>query len=328
MINNLVKLVLDKGGSLTPLKISTEFTGGTGICNPSIFIDNNKILCIIRHVEYVLYHCPNNQKYQSHWGPLAYLNPEDDARLKTINYLCVLNDDLSVKESYKIDTRYFDKTPIWEFVGLEDARLVKWNNKLYLTGVRRDTTPNGEGRMELSQITFKDNTVKEISRLRIHPPTNEYSYCEKNWMPVLDKPYHYIRWTNPTQIVKVDPITGQSEIVFQGKEVNIDTPYQIRGNSQIISWKNYDIGIIHEVNLWRNENDNKDAIYTHRIIVWDKKGNIVKTSDNFNFMTAQIEFACGAANINNDIIFTFGFQDNAAFALRIPEKVFEEIINE
>ena len=146
-------------------------------------------------------------------------------------------------------------------------------------------------------------------------------------MPILDKPYHYIRWANPTQIVKVDPITGRSEIVFQGEEFKIDTPYQIRGNSQIIPWKKFNIGIIHEVNLWYNENDNKDAIYTHRIIVWDKQGNIVKTSDAFNFMTAKIEFACGLVNINNNIIVTFGFQDNAAFALTIPDKVFEEIIN-
>lgn len=328
MINNLVKLVLDKGGSIMPLKIPAELTGGTGICNPSIFVDEDKILCVIRHVEYILYHCPNEQKYQSPWGPLAYLNPEDDARLKTINYLCVLNDDLSVKESYKVDTKYFDKTPIWEFVGLEDARLVKWDNKLYLTGVRRDTTTNGEGRMELSQVIFKDNQVKEISRSRIHPPTNDYSYCEKNWMPILDKPYHYIRWANPTQIVKVDPVTCKSEIIFQGFEHNIDTPYQIRGNSQIVKWKNYYIGIVHEVNLWYNENQNKDAIYVHRIIVWDEKFNIVKTSDCFNFMPTEIEFVCGAANINNDIIITFGFQDNASFALTIPDKVFEEIINE
>jgi len=328
MIDNLVKFVLDRGGSITPLKISAELTGGTGICNPSIFIDNDQILCNIRHVEYALYHCPDKQKYQSFWGPLAYLNPEDDARLKTINYLCVLNNDLSVKESYKVDTKYFDKTPIWEFVGLEDARVVKWEDKIYLTGVRRDTTPNGEGRMELSQVIFKDNKYQEISRLRIQPPTNEYSYCEKNWMPILDKPYHYIRWTNPTQIVKVDIITGKSEIVFQGKEAKIDTPYQLRGNTQIISWKKYDIGIIHEVDLWRNENQNKDAIYTHRIIIWDKQGNLVKTSDCFNFMTAKIEFACGLANINDNIIVTFGFQDNAAFALTIPNNVFEEIINE
>ena len=37
-----------------------------------------------------------------------------------------------------------------DFIGLEDGRLLKWNDKYYLTGVRRDTTTNGQGRMELS----------------------------------------------------------------------------------------------------------------------------------------------------------------------------------
>lgn len=328
MINNLVKLVLDNGGSITPLKIPAEITGGLGICNPSIFIDDDMILCNIRHVEYCLYHCHGEKKYQSPWGPLAYLNPEDDARLKTINYLCHLNNDLSVKEYYKVDTSYFDKTPIWSFVGLEDGRVVKWDGKLYLTGVRRDTTTNGEGRMELSQIIYKNGKYQEISRSRIQPPTTEYSYCEKNWMPILDKPYHYVRWANPTQIIKVDPVTCNSEIVFQGPEINIDTQYQIRGNSQIVKWKEYYIGITHEVNLWFNENNNKDAIYTHRIIVWDRDFNLIKTSDSFNFMVAKIEFACGATNKNDDIIITFGYQDNSSFALTIPKKVMEELINE
>ena len=66
MINNLVKFVLDRGGSIMPLKISAESTEGTGICNPSIFIDGDQILCNIRHVEYALYHCENNQKYQKY----------------------------------------------------------------------------------------------------------------------------------------------------------------------------------------------------------------------------------------------------------------------
>ena len=42
---------------------------------------------------------------------------------------------------------------------LEDARLIKWLNKYYLSGVRRDTTPNGVGRMELSEIEIDEDTA-------------------------------------------------------------------------------------------------------------------------------------------------------------------------
>jgi predicted GH43/DUF377 family glycosyl hydrolase len=44
-------------------------------------------------------------------------------------------------------------------------------------------------------------------------------------------------------------------------------------------------------------------------------------------MTGRIEFVCGAAVIENDLIITYGFHDNAAFALKIPENVVEELIN-
>jgi hypothetical protein len=45
-------------------------------------------------------------------------------------------------------------------------------------------------------------------------------------------------------------------------------------------------------------------------------------------MTGRIEFVCGAAVIDNDLVVTFGFYDNAAYALRIPHVVVEELINE
>lgn len=53
--------------------------------------------------------------------------------------------------------------------------------------------------MELSLIS---SGAKETERSRIEPPTK--SYCEKNWMPILDMPFHYVKWTSPTEVVKVN----------------------------------------------------------------------------------------------------------------------------
>jgi len=50
----------------------------------------------------------------------------------------------------KVDTSALDVTPMWEFVGEEDCRVVQWLGDYYLVGVRRDTTTNGVGRMEYS----------------------------------------------------------------------------------------------------------------------------------------------------------------------------------
>jgi len=144
--------------------------------------------------------------------------------------LCQLDPNtLAIEQYKKVDTSKLDVTPVWEFIGLEDARVVDWKDKLYLTGVRRDTKTDGEGRMELSTI---DAGSKETERYRIEPPTK--SYCEKNWMPILDMPFHYVKWTNPTEVIKVDPKTGTSKTVYI-IEQDVTFPRDIRGGSQVIT---------------------------------------------------------------------------------------------
>lgn len=320
-MNNLCQLALQKGGSLNYLMLPATITEGFGLTNPSILIHNGHYFLNLRHVQYALYHSEGEQKFQSSWGPLAYLNPEDDLTLKTTNYFCELDPNtLTIDKYQKIDTSKLDVKPLWEFIGLEDARVVYWDNSLFLSGVRRDTTTNGEGRMELSTI---DNKNKETKRVRIEPPTKG-SYCEKNWMPILDLPYHYVKWTNPTEVVKVDPIKGISETVFS-VEQKIKFPRDIRGGSQVITIGNYYVAITHEVNLWHNEQGKKDAQYYHRFIIWDKKWNIVAHSSELKFMTGAIEFTCGLAFDGNDIIIPFGFQDSTAFILKFPINLLETL---
>jgi len=334
MNRNLCKKILSEGGKIIPLLINPKDSKGLGLMNPSILLDKTKILLNLRNINYTLYHCEGSQLFNNRWGPLSYLHPEHDMHLRTYNFMCELDpESLEIKNYCLTDTSTFDVEPLWDFVGLEDARLVRWEDKLFQCGVRRDTTPNGVGRMELSEIIEKDPSTlkegeskyKEISRSRIEPPNNANSYCEKNWVPVLDMPYHFVKWTNPTEVVKVNTTTKMSQTVFLGKS-HIPNMPDFRGGTQVITWKNYRMCIVHEVNLFNNKLQQKDATYTHRFVVWDKDWNIVKLSDSFSFMDGEIEFVCGLAIYKKDLLITFGFQDNAAFLLKIPENLIEEII--
>jgi len=321
MINNLAKLAIENGGSVTPILIPSELTGGTGLCNPSINVIDGELKLNLRHVQYTLYHSEGEQKFPNQWGPLAYLNPEDDITLTTQNFICNLDPNtLNVESFSKVDTSKLDVKPIWEFVGLEDARLVKWEGREFLCGVRRDTTTNGEGRMELSEIV--DN--KEIARYRIEPPTP--SYCEKNWMPINDMPFHFVKWSNPTEVVKVDLKTLSSETVYIS-EKTADIKRDLRGGSQVIKYENYYIALTHEVDLWFNESGQKDAQYYHRFIVWDKDWNIVKTSNEFKFFEAAIEFSCGMVIHNNNLLISVGFQDNTSYIVQLSLQFFNEFLN-
>jgi len=326
---NLVQKSVQHGGKLAPLVIPTGLTSGTGLMNPSVFIDSDgDILVNLRHVNYTLYHSENTQKFPSRWGPLSYLHPEKDQRLVTENYLCRLNSDLVMTDHTKVDMLSLHQ-PIWEFVGLEDARLVQWDDQYHLIGVRRDTTTNGVGRMEYSTIELdKDNwSAKEIHRARIPAPAPDQSYCEKNWVPVVDKPHHFIKWTMPTELVKANPEDSTCEQVFV--KPTFPSPADQRGSSHLIRWGNMYISITHEVDLFKNYLNQKDGIYKHRLVLWDDQLNIVGLSpEPWTFLDARIEFCVGAAKLGEDLLISFGFQDNAAFVLQVPKLIVEDMIME
>jgi len=309
-------LALQANGRIQPLTFNSKESGHTGLTNPSVLYADGQLFTNIRNVQYALYHSEFQQHFQNQWGCLAYLNPEDDITLRTKNFLSVDGGHFK-----PVDTSKLDKKPLWEFIGLEDARLVKWDGKLYLCGVRRDTTTNGEGRMELSEIV----DGKEVNRYRIEPP-NGHTYCEKNWMPILDMPFHFVKWSNPTEVVKVDINTLTSQTIVH-KEQSVSFPRDIRGGSQVVPYKDFYIAVTHEVDLWMNQKNNKDAHYYHRIIVWDKEWNIVQYTDEFKFLGANIEFCCGLAHKDDEFIMTFGFQDTTAYMLSMPTSFLEDFID-
>lgn len=313
MANSLTQIALRAGGSLHPIIIPSKLTGGTGLMNPSVYIDKGKVRLNLRHVNYTFYHS-EKKLFQHQYGPLTYVHPENDMHLVTTNYLCELDDKLNLSSYTKVNTSEFDTyKPLWDFVGLEDARLFRWEDKLYMCGVRRDTTKNGVGRMELCEI---DENGKELSRFRIPPPKDPNSYCEKNWMPILDVPYHFIKWSNPTEVVKIDPEKKTCETVHLGTAIPL--PNDLRGGSQVLKWDHGYIALTHEVALFNSKVGRKDAVYRHRFVIWDKDWNIIRYSRDFDLMSGHVEFAVGMAYQGSNVLISFGFQDNAAFVLKIP----------
>jgi hypothetical protein len=326
---NLVHKSVSQGGKLAPLILPHSHTLGMGLMNPSIFIDDDgDILVNIRHVNYTLYHSEKDQRFFSPWGPLSYLHPEKDQRLVTTNYIGRLDKDYNLINFTKVDYSRFDVPPIWEFVGEEDCRITQWDGNYYLIGVRRDTTPNGQGRMEYSKIELdKTNwTATEVQRVRIPPPVDFNSYCEKNWMPILDKPYHFVKWAMPTEVVWANPDKAECKQVLVKQTPQI-SPDQ-RGGTNVIVWGDYYIAFTHEVKLWKNYLNQKDSVYRHRMIVWDKEFNFIGLTSSFSFLDTPIEFCVGAAVIKKNLVLTFGVQDNCAFVLEIPKKVVNGMITE
>jgi hypothetical protein len=325
---NLTKKILDMGGIIEPICIDNNDSNGTGLCNASLLYNDNILHMILRNVEYTLHSSENEQKYQTCFeGPLSYYHKDNDLTLRTTNFYCIIDKEtLKIKKYNKIDTSKYDITPIWTFIGLEDARIVYWDNRYYAIGVRRDTTTNGQGRMEFSELKIDENSVKEISRTRIEVEDKE-SYCEKNWMPIKSKPFHFVKWSNPTEIVKVDLENKIANQIYIS-ENKINLPFDLRGGSQLIDWyDNTYLAIVHECKfVSQNLNGYKDADYFHRFIIWNSDWSINYISEPFNFMTAKVEFCTGLEEVDNNIIISFGFQDNACYAIKLSKNNLNQLI--
>jgi len=318
-------------GTNYPLLVDSIESKGTGLANPSVLRIEGTLYINIRMLNYTLYHSigakfwrDEGGKYPSRWGPLTYVHPENDARLVTENYTAKWGEGVNFSK-INMDC---DTESLWTFAGLEDGRLVKWDGDVYITGVRRDTTDNGQGRMELSKIINLSSRPKEISRVRIEHPTDPTRYCEKNWMPVRELPFHYIIDANPTRLVKVNPKTGKSTLVSEGEKLSIDG--DMRGSSQVIKHNGGYFAIVHDTNWWRFEErggENKDAIYRHRMVQWDENFVVQKVSKQFTFMDGQIEFCCGMDKLQHYFYITFGFEDNSAHMLKVNCKVIDDFFN-
>jgi hypothetical protein len=146
-------------------------------------------------------------------------------------------------------------------------------------------------------------------------------------MPIVDRPYQYIKWTVPTEVVEADPTAPKCKQISltKGARANADQ----RGGSQVIPWGEYYIAITHEVVLFKNYLKQKNGTYRHRLCVWDKDFNLIGLSPiSWSFLDGQIEFCAGAAEYNGNLLISFGFQDNAAFILDTPGHLVDELIVE
>jgi hypothetical protein len=327
-MSNFVNKMLEAGGSIHPLLVRSEYLEGPGLTNPSVYVDDDdKVFTNLRNISYTLYHS-EKRKYEHHWGPLVYIHPENDCYLRTNNILCEMDPhNMTVKKYCRVDTSNLDKNPLWEFVGLEDARIVRWDGKLYISGVRRDLDTIGTGRMELSELEIIGDTVKEISRHRIPAPNGDSSYCEKNWMPIKHLPYHYVKWTNATEVVKYDVENGTCETVSLTDWQDFGC-VDLRGGSQVLKWDGGYIALVHETYLYKSDAGRKDGVYRHRFVMWNKDWKLVKVSKQFSFLEGSIEFAVGMDYLGDDILITFGFQDNAAYILKFPKTFLEAFLEE
>lgn len=315
-----VKFAIDNGAIIKNIIVPSKLTNGTGIFNPSITKYNGHTYFVVRHVDFTVW-ASNTCEFTSMHGPMVNAQYEMH-HWSTRNYVGEFDSEYNVKWVSVVDTSKFDAPPLARFVGLEDCRLVVWNDSLLLVGCRRDHSPTVEGRIEVSEIVIDDKKVIEISRTQMPVIEGNYTFCEKNWMPLVDHPYNFVRWANPTQVVEYSDGRTLQKVI--GTEINLPRP--LKGGTPIIAWRGYYLGLVHETDLYNAKLSREESAYRHRFVVWDVDWNIVKVSSAFSFMTGQIEFANGLLMDGNDLVITFGFMDTSAYVLKVADSLVHDFV--
>lgn len=309
----MLKKFLQNGGAISPLLIPSSDSA----FNPSVCSVGDRLYINVRSCQYVLY---NGQTYNHPYGHAIYLHPESDLTLTTTNWFGELNSDLSI--SWISPVQMLPSESHWHFVGLEDARIAYWNERLYLCGVRRDVDSVGTGRMELSEISIDGTSVREVSRTRIPAPSPDTSYCEKNWMPIANRPFHWQKWGNPVEIVNY--ASGKTSTVLLG-----DTRYfnrDQRGGGQVIPYKDGWLTITHETLLFTDELGRKNARYLHRFSSWSSDWKLLNSTAPSSLFGFPIEFVTGLTRHRDEYVFSFGVSDNAAYVCSVPCSYLEDML--
>lgn len=257
----------------TTLKHTGEF-----VANPSIVLVNDEIIVNLRLISW------NNPKMHSR------------------NVLLKLNKDFSIIDEKEIVT--LPSTPVWDmYTGLEDGRLVHWNDTLFLCGSRRDELLTDINVPQMVQLENENEVCKTNIMFS--------SQREKNWMPISDMPNHFIRFASPLHIVNH---IGKTILIKDDRLSKWVTG--LRGSSQVIPYKDeYRICVIHEVD---NINDWDNRTYYHRFIIWDKNWNVMQVGKRFKFTDNRGDFCCGIAIIDDNMVLTYGDDCKTAHLVSFP----------
>lgn len=236
----------------------------------------------------------------------------------TENYIGILNDNTIhgrvIQRTYS-SNRYGPFGDV-VFSGREDIRLVVWNDRLYGICSRPD---------------IEDHIVMEL--LEFDEEFNVYHICyintgvhEKNWMPISDKPFHFMYSCNTSKVIRVE-LDGSFEFVNE-REAQCEW---LSGSTQLINYKDGYIGVVHRAHNMR---------YESQFVKFDRNYNIEQRSvwcrfsnpsvERFEGVTGEPgrEFCCGISRDDNSIYMTYSIMDTSPQLLTIPISLVDDLFKE
>jgi tetratricopeptide (TPR) repeat protein len=272
--------------------------------NPSIINHNNDFYINIRTSNYSMNIINNHLCYKVYDNDnIVDINNENPVVTK--NIICGLNK--SKCELQDLRMLNFDDFDLFKFnftvKGIEDIRLLSYNNDIYFVGNSREVTNNNSPKMLLGKYSTKENKVENLVVLHNY----EDNQCQKNWSPFVHDGKILLFYSfSPLVILEPNLETGKCTLYKKG---TMDLNYEfLRGGSQGFYIKGKLHFITHEV-IYEN-----GRIYLHRFVKMNEDLSIDKVSYPFYMKNQGIEYISGAVydDDKNEVLITWGSDDKFA----------------
>ncbi len=278
ILDNIIKPKIIK--DFTSTLYSEEYNALSGSCNFSI-IENStyggKYICIIR-----------------------YYARTPDLRI-TINKGIILDKNFNIIKTKIYKTNYNDY-----IAGIEDVRLINYNNDLYISGNKiieildHNNIVGFPGRIgvQINKFDFNKDTLEENTY--ITPTFIEKQEMEKNWVYFImnNETYFIYKWY-PLTITKLND--NKLEMY---KEINMPDEFKkVRGSTNGVIIGNEIWFLVHE----------KRKHYFHRFVVFDLNMNLIKYSNEFKFIDKTIEFCLSMIKKDNSLLLCYSYDDNHCY---------------
>ncbi len=298
-MNSLVRFIEEHGGKEYSFMYSPRLLKGKcSTSNTSCVWFRDELIVNSRIIEYIkLFQNKDVKALTSENNAQTYFYTTSgfDSR----NVMCKYSNGnlYNVIESIYPDSSYWD----CYYRGLEDGRLVVWNDKLYIYGTRWDRVEN-LGCICVYELNDNMQPVNEI----IIKPQNSGG-CEKNWGAIEDKPFTFMYMNNPNTIVQINE-QGNCWLVKQNeKDEKISKP--IKGSTQVVRFdENTYVSMVH-TNDWYEKDGYNYSDYLTAFVFYDNDFNMIKMSDWFVFKSPMCEFTCGLAVHGDDVYITYSQLD-------------------
>ncbi len=297
-------------GSYMPISIPLPFVEGTSDktynpMNPSIVKTKDGYKLICRAVNY------------TQVGAKHFYTSDPGGIFRTKNFLVTYDKAFNkISQHEIIEDLQRDRFNSFSVQGLEDCRIVEWNQASWFTCTTFDSNPSGAIQISLAKVNEENAVNGSPIKVQTFTPLigPDPHRHEKNWLPFIKDGELYIVYNaDPFVVYKPNAETGACETILEYTPEHDFS--QFRGSAAPVPFDDGHVMLVHEVVHLADYS----RVYLHRFVYLDHDFKIKLVSKPFTFRGQGVEF-CPSMTVDHTgkyMLLTIGIEDREAWLLTV-----------